>query len=281
MTGGFSSELQTLVGEVTADLEEFRSAAAGAHIGAFIDALSGWYLRRSRRRFQQDPATADAAAAFATLLECLNVLTRVMAPMAPFVTDYVWSLISTAETGDPDSVHLASWPVPVPALIDGQLASQVALARRLAGLGRSARLAGTISVRQRLASAVVAGDQIPGMAAELCAQLAEELNVRAIELRPGSAGEGADLVVRPNLRALGRRLGPDAPAVAAAIDRSDPAALLAGLKSAVAFAVAVDGRPVTLSADDVIVTSLPLAGWAAAAEDGELVALDAAVTAEL
>ena len=133
------SELQTLVRRGHGGPGGVRSAAAGAHIA-----------RLHRRSVELVPApvapqvpagpeaTADAAAAFATLLECLNVLTRVMAPLAPFVTDYVWSLISTAETGDPDSVHLASWPVPVPALIDGQLASQVALARRLAGLGRSA-----------------------------------------------------------------------------------------------------------------------------------------------
>jgi len=275
------SELQSLVGEVTADLEEFRSAAAGAHIADFIDALSNWYLPRSHRRFRQDSATADGAAAFATLQDCLNVLTRVMAPVVPFLTDHVWTLIGAGETDGPDSVHLTSWPLPVPALIDSQLASQVALARRLAGLGRSARSAAAISVRQPLARALVAGDQVTSMGAGLRAQLAEELNVRAVELLPVLDDDGADLVVRPNLRALGRRFGPEARAVAAAIDRSDPAVLLAGLSSAVAFAVAVDGRPVTLSADDVIVTSVPLAGWAAAAEGGETVVLDVATTPEL
>ena len=275
------SELQSLAGQVTADLEVFRSAAAGAQIASFIDALSDWYLPRSRRRFWQDPATADGAAAFATLHECLSVLTRVMAPVAPFLTDYVWPLIHAGAADQPDSVHLTSWPVPVPALIDSELAGQVALVRQLAGLGQSARSAAAIRSRQPLARAVVTGDQVTGLAAELITELADELNVRAVERRPSIDGDGHELVVRPDLRALGRRFGPDARAVAAAIDRADPAALLAGLSSPVAFAVAVDGRPVTVSADDIIVTSLPLAGWAAAADGGATVALDVASTPEL
>jgi isoleucyl-tRNA synthetase len=128
---------------------------------------------------------------------------------------------------------------------------------------------------------VVSGDQVTGLAAELRTQLAEALNVRSVELRADIEADGPGLVVRPNLRALGRRFGPGARDVAAAIDRADPAALLADLSSPVAFAVAVDGRPVTLSADDIIVTSLPLDGWAAAAEGGTTVALDVTSTAEL
>ena len=275
------SELQSLVREVTANLDDFRSAAAGAQIAGFIDALANWYLPRSRRRFRPGPATADGAAAFATLQECLSVLTRVMAPVTPFLTDYMWTLIRAGRAGDPDSVHLTSWPVPVPALIDGQLASQVALARRLAGLGRSARSAAAIGDRQPLARALVTADQVTGIGAELRAQLAEELNVRAVELLPAVDEDGADLVVRPNVRALDRRLGPDAGDVAAAIDQADPAVLLAGLSSPTAFAVAVDGRRVALSADDLIVTRLPLARWAVAAEGGEMVALDVASTPEL
>ncbi len=222
------SELQSLVGTVTADLEEFRSAAAGARIAGFIDALANWYLPRSRRRFRQDSGTADGAAAFVTLKDCLSTLTRVMAPVAPFLTDYVWTLLRAAETGGPDSVHLTSWPDPVPALIDRRLASEVALARRLAGLGRSARSAAGVSVRQPLARALVTGDQVAGLGAELREQLAAELNVRAVELRPANRAAGSD-------------------------------------------------RP----ADDVIMASLPLPGWAAAGEGGETVALDLASSPEL
>ena len=173
LTGGYSASSSCLVGEVTANLEEFRPATAGARIAGFIDALANWYLPRSRRRLRQDPATADGAAAFATLRDCLNVLTRVMAPLAPFLTDYVWTLIRDGETGDPDSVHLTSWPHPEAALIDRQLASQVAVTRRLAGLGCSARSAAGVSVRQPLARALVAGDQAAGIGAELRAQLAD------------------------------------------------------------------------------------------------------------
>src|SRR6202035_4506845 len=92
-------------------VEEFDTAAAGRRLAAFIDDLSNWYVRRSRRRFWDGPGTPDGAAAFATLYQCAETLTRLMAPFAPFVTDYVWNIVRPE--GAPDSVHLASWPVAV------------------------------------------------------------------------------------------------------------------------------------------------------------------------
>ena len=102
------SELHTLVRDVTAALEGFDTASAGRRIAAFTDDLSNWYVRRSRRRFWEGPRTAESSSAFATLYECLETVTRLMAPITPFLTDYVWSALRTA--GAPESVHLASWP---------------------------------------------------------------------------------------------------------------------------------------------------------------------------
>ena len=97
-----------MTADVTAAMEGFDTAAAGRRLAAFIDDVSNWYVRRSRRRFWDGPRTPDGAAAFATLYECVHTLTRLMAPIAPFVTDYVWGVLRTIE--DPDSVHLARWP---------------------------------------------------------------------------------------------------------------------------------------------------------------------------
>ncbi len=87
------SELHAVARDVTAALEEFDTAAAGRRLAAFIDDLSNWYVRRSRRRFWDGPGRAEGAAAFATLYECLETLTRLMAPFVPFLTDYVWGVL--------------------------------------------------------------------------------------------------------------------------------------------------------------------------------------------
>ena len=115
------SELHAVTADVTDALEGFDTAAAGRRLGAFIDDVSNWYVRRSRRRFWEGPATPDSAAAFATLYECLETLTRLMAPIAPFLTDYVWGVLRP--TGGPDSVHLADWPQADQGLIDRQLSA--------------------------------------------------------------------------------------------------------------------------------------------------------------
>ena len=106
------SELHSVLRDVTGYLESFDTAAAGRRIAALIDDLSNWYVRRSRRRFWDGPASPDGAAAFATLYECVRVLTLMMAPITPFLTDYVWGVLRPADAAE--SVHLASWPSPIP-----------------------------------------------------------------------------------------------------------------------------------------------------------------------
>ena len=273
------SELHALVRDATAALDGFDSATAGRRIAAFIDDLSNWYVRRSRRRFWEGPATPDGKAAFATLYTCLETLTRLMAPLAPFVTDYIWGVLRSE--GSPDSVHLATWPAFDAALIDEQLATQMALARRLVELGRSARATEVVRVRQPLARALVGAAGFADLPAELRAQVAEELNVHLLEPLAAVGDELVDYAVKPNFRALGRRFGARTPAVAAAIEAADPARLAAELRSAGTASVVVDGAPVGLDADDVIVTQTPRSGWAVAADGGETVALDVTITPEL
>src|SRR5690348_2122286 len=144
--------LHTLIGEVTAAMEGFDTATAGRRIAAFIDDLSNWYVRRSRRRFWAGPGSADGLAAFATLYECVHTLLLLMAPLTPFLADYLWGVLRPP--GAPDSVHLAAWPEPDPGLLDPELTGQMALARRLTELGRSARASAGIRTRQPLGRAL-------------------------------------------------------------------------------------------------------------------------------
>jgi len=105
------SELHAVVSDVTSVLEAFDTAAAGRRLTTFIDDLSNWYVRRSRRRFWDGPGFADGAAAFATLYECVTTLTLLLAPFVPLCR-FVWGVLRRA--GAPESVHLASWPVADP-----------------------------------------------------------------------------------------------------------------------------------------------------------------------
>jgi len=273
------SELHALVRDVTSDLEALDSAAAGRRIAAFIDDVSNWYVRRSRRRFWEGPGTSAGAAAFATLYECMETVTRLMAPLTPFLTEYVWGVLRAADA--PGSVHLAPWPAADAGLVDERLSGQMALARRLAELGRSARAAAGVRIRQPLTRALVSADGFAGLPAELRAHVAEELNVRFVGELASVGEELVDVAVKPNFRSLGRRFGAATPAVAAAIGAADPAGLAAGLRSSGTAAVLAGGEPVDLLPDDVIVTQTPRSGWAVAAEGGETVALEVTITPEL
>ena len=272
------SELHAVTGDVTGFLEGFDTAAAGRRLAAFIDDLSNWYVRRSRRRFWGGPAAAEGASAFATLYECVTTLTLLMAPFVPFVTDHVWGVLR--RPGAAESVHLASWPAFDPSLIDPVLSGQMALVRRLVELGRSARSGASVRTRQPLRRALIGAADFDGLPSELRAQIAAELNVSRLEVL-GEAGELVDFTVKPNFRALGRRFGPRTPAVAAAVLAIPAADIAAGTLAGRTLAVETSEGPVTIGPDDVIVTQTPRAGWAVATEAGETVAIDITVSPEL
>ena len=272
------SELHATAAEVDEALEQFDSARAGRRLAAFVDDLSNWYVRRSRRRFWGGPWTADGAAAFATLYECLETTTRLLAPFTPFITDYVWDVLAADDA--PDSVHLAGWPVADPAVVDPSLSAHMALVRRLVELGRSARAESGVRTRQPLGRALVAATGWADMPDELQAQVSEELNVASIA--PLSEAEAlVDVAIKPNFRTLGRRFGSRVPSVATAIGAADPTTLAQALRDGGHATVVVDGEDVPIGPDDVVVTETPRAGWSVATDGGETVALDLELTPEL
>jgi isoleucyl-tRNA synthetase len=273
------SELNLVVREVTAALEAFDSAAAGRRIASFVDDVSNWYVRRSRRRFWDGPSTPDGAAAFATLTQALDTLTRLMAPITPFITDYIWAVLR--EDDAPESVHLAAWPEADESLIDTDLAAQVALVRRLVELGRAARASAVVKTRQPLARALVAAPGFAGLPAELRTQIADELNVRAIEPLDASDSSLMHYAVKANFRALGKRFGSGTQPIAAAIAAADAGALAAQLRATGEAQVQVSDQVVSIGPDDVVVTQTPIAGWTVAADGAETVALEVTITPEL
>ncbi|MGQ0630188.1 MAG: isoleucine--tRNA ligase [Sporichthyaceae bacterium] len=267
------SEAHRLAAAVDAALEDFDTQTAGRLLAAYIDDLSNWYVRRSRRRFW-----AGDPAALVTLHECLRVVTLLMAPLTPFITERVWQDLFS--DGLDDSVHLAAWPMVDPALIDDTLAAQMGLTRRLVELGRAARADSGVKTRQPLSRALVGAQGWSRLPAELRDQIAEELNVTRLESLAEAGGELVDYSAKGNFRTLGKRFGKRTPVVAAAIAAADAAALAADLRAGRAATVIVDGEAVSVDADEVILTETPRQGWSVARE-GETVALDLEITPQL
>ena len=254
--------------EVTAALEDFDSLRAGRRLAQCIDDLSNWYVRTSRRRFWDgDPA------ALSTLHECLRVVTLLMAPFTPFVTDEVWNAL----VPDRDSVHLQTWPAGDPAVVDADLSAQMALVRRLVDLGRAARAESKTKTRQPLGRALVSANGWDALPEELRALVAAELNVLTLERL---SGDLVEVSVKANFRALGKRFGKRTQQVADAVHDLDPAVLVRALADGSAT-VTVDGEDHPLTGADVLVTETPREGWAVASSTGETVALDLTLTAEL
>ncbi|MFJ5924153.1 isoleucine--tRNA ligase [Kitasatospora sp. NPDC092948] len=271
------SELHTLVREVDASYEAYDTQRAGKLLSGFVDDLSNWYVRRGRRRFWQGDA-----AALATLHEALETVTRLMAPLTPFITERVWQDLVVPVTPDaPLSVHLSSWPVADETLIDTELSKHMALVRRLVELGRATRAESGVKTRQPLSRALIAAQGWEELPADLRAQIAEELNVSVLESLAEVGGSLVDTSAKANFRALGKRFGKGVQDVAKAVAATDAARLAAELRATGETSVELNGETVALSPDEVIITETPREGWAVANESGATVALDLAITPEL
>ncbi len=272
------SQAQALSAGVDDALENFDTQRAGRLLSTFVDDLSNWYVRRSRRRFWDgDPA------ALATLHEALRVVTLCLAPFTPFITERVWQdLFRTTEQQAPISVHLASWPHADPALVDVALDEQMALVRRLVELGRAARATSSVRTRQPLRRALVSAPGWDDLPDDLRDQVAEELNVLGLESLSQTTTDLVDISIKANFRSLGARFGKQTPLVAATIAATDARGLVGALRATGAVELETEELgPVGIGPDDVVVTETPREGWAVVTEAGESVALDLALDDEL
>ena len=198
----------------------FDTQRAGSLLAAYVDDLSNWYVRRSRRRFW-----AGDPAALATLHECVYVVTLLMAPLTPFITERVWQDMFAATSDElPESVHLASWPRVDGSLVDDELSAQMSLTRRLVELGRAARADAKVRIRQPLRRALVASSAWSRLTDELRQEVADELNVLAVEPLSSAGADLVDFSAKGNFRALGKRFGKQTPVVANAIAAADATA---------------------------------------------------------
>ncbi len=180
------SELNNLVQRVTENLEHYDPTTAGRLVQDFVDDLSNWYVRRSRRRFWRGELDADKLAAYRTLYTCLITVAKLLAPFTPFLAEAVYqNLVRSADAAAPESVHLCEWPEADTALIDERLMADTRLVMRASSLVRAARQKAQMKVRQPLASATafVLTTQQKQALERLADQVVEETNVKELRVK--------------------------------------------------------------------------------------------------
>jgi len=268
------SELNDLVFSVTSLLEKYNPTDAGRRIEEFVDGLSNWYVRRSRRRFWKSENDDDKAWAYVTLYTCLLVLSKLMAPLTPFVADEMFR--NLAPEGTVSSVHLADYPVAKESLIDDKLDRAVRLAMRIASLGRAARSKAGVKVRQPLARAFAnVRPEDRELLPMIESQVLDELNVKALE--PAEDAAVVNVKLRPNLPVLGPKYGKEVGRIRAGLEAADPLEVADLVRAGIPITVG----DFTLEPDEVLVDVEELPGLAVALEGSIAVAIDTELTPEL
>jgi isoleucyl-tRNA synthetase len=266
------SRLHSLVRVSTSQMDALEVWRAGRAIEQFcLEDLSNWYVRRSRDRFWAPGFEPDKRAAFDTLWECLQTVSRLIAPFAPFLAERLWLGLTEAGGGD-ESVHLAAWPELRAELVDEDLEQRMEAVRRVVRLGRAARQRANVKTRQPLARVRVVPPAGEAPQGDFLAIALEELNVKTAEAQePGSLL--SEVRAKARFAALGPRFGKDMKEVAAAIGALSSEAV-ATLERAGQVAVDVRGASHQIRRDEVEVSHTDPEGWILEREGGWSVALD-------
>jgi isoleucyl-tRNA synthetase len=264
------SRLSATVAAVRDGLDGFDATGSGRAVAEYVDELSNWYVRRSRRRFWDgDPA------AFSTLHTALITVAQLLAPFTPFIADEIYDNLDGSEP----SVHLCDFPVA--SARDLRLESDMAIARETVRLGLAARGQAKLKVRQPLHAAVIVATGAEREAIERMAEIVrEELNVRELRF-VSEADELGQIEVKPNYRTLGPRFGKEMPLVAAAVAALDPVHVATALREGRSVAINVGGHDHELSAEDLLVSMKPLEGYQVEREGSHAVALELHVDDDL
>ena len=273
---------ERLIGRVRRGLDNYDVTASGRHIQEFVDELSNWYIRRSRRRYWKSEEDEDKISAYLTLHESLVAVAKLLAPYTPFIAEEMYrNLVCSLDADAVESVHLCDFPQAREELVDEDLLFQMEAVRRVVNMGRAARNKAAIKTRQPLAAAIVVADGRERAALESLEQLVlEELNVKKVEYI-ADAGALTSVVLKPNLQKLGPRFGPRRPQVDAAIAALQSAETLAKLEAGGSIGINVDGQEETLSRDEILVEEVEKEGLSVERQGERAVAIDTVITDDL
>ena len=280
------SEVNSLIATVTEGLESFQPERITREVELFSEYLSNWYVRRSRRRFWKEGllnnsavgSDQDKLSAYATLYEVLLTLTKLLAPVMPFVTESIYQNLTGGQAWSKESVHLEDYPISDESLVDSDLSDRTRLAMRLSSMGRSARSKAGIKVRQPLESLFVhtrtpSESQMLTMVED---QILDELNVKKIV----SVADASDIVsfrIQPNLPVLGPKYGRKIGEIRTLLEEADPEIIRKSVES---------GTPVhigefSLDPSDILITATELDGVSSTTDSGYAVGISSEVSEEL
>lgn len=280
------AELHQLVKEVTDAYETYNVTDATRPIQAFVERLSNWYVRLSRRRFWKSEADVEKLGAYATLYECLVTVSKLIAPAMPFLSEALYrNLVGAVDQTAPESVHLALWPEYKPELINQTMIQEMTLAEKLVSLGRAAREGVNIRVRQPLASVqfVTRNKTESESVKRLSALIQNELNVKQVGLLEG-AGDVVSYTLNPLPSLLGKKFGKDFPVVQKVLREGKVADVTRWAKtllSGVNVTVELNGQSFEVTSTEVEVKQKSAEGYAIAEDGVYLAALDTRLTDEL
>ncbi len=277
------SELNLLVDRVDKGLDGYDVTGAARPLADFVEDLSNWYVRRSRRRFWKSEKDEDKAAAYLTLYECLVTVAKLLAPFTPFIAEEIYrNLVGSVDETAPASVHYSDFPTADHRLIDQQLLDDTRLVMRVVSLGHGARNRAGLKVRQPLAQALVKTrnqDEEKSLR-RLEEQVLDELNVKEVVFI-SEVGQVAEHQISPVPSLLGKKYGPLFPRIREAVAALEAAGLAHRLEREGQVELEVNGQMVTLLPEEVEVRLKAREGYALAEEAGYLVGVSTTLSDEL
>ncbi|MBK6646598.1 MAG: isoleucine--tRNA ligase [Anaerolineales bacterium] len=277
------SELNALVRDVTAAYEDYDVTYATRPVEEFVETLSTWYVRRSRRRFWKNESSSDKQSAYSTLYTALVTVAKLIAPAMPFVAEELYqNLVRSVDETAPESVHLAEWPVVMEEFIDESLNTEMDLVMKLVSLGHSARQKANRKVRQPLAEAAFSVGNNTERAALMknVEVVQDELNVKQVRLLD-AATEAVSHTVKPLPKQLGQKYGNKFPAIQKAILAMNAEEVARTLTSGSPLEVTANGETFQIVSEEVEVKALAKEGFAVAEDGAYVAALVTTLTPEL
>lgn len=278
------AKLNKLIKEVTLGLESYDPTFVSRTIQNFVTKdLSNWYIRRNRRRFWKSGSDIDKLTAYKTLYEALVGITKLITPMAPFISEHIYqNLVCNLDDNAPESVHLTDWPEYDESLIDENLLRDMNALIQVIELGRSARAISKVKVRQPLPEVLVrvsTQEELTGLK-RLEQQIKEELNVKQVKYLDITA-DFVDYNVKPNLPLVGKRLGKLIPVLKSELAKIDGKVIAANVREGKETTIELVGERYDFEPETFLLEAKSPEGYAAAEDGGYLAALNITLTPEL
>ena len=277
------SKLHAFIRDARLALDQFRSDQLMNKFELFLEELSNWYIRRSRRRFWKSEDDSDKQAAYIVLYEVLNNVIKVLAPVLPLITEEIYqNLVRNLDETAPESIHLCDYPIANENKVDTILMDKVDALRRVVEFGRSARNKANLKIRQPLTklSFSVSDDDIADFIMDQQNIILDELNVKSINRVPSEL----DLLrydIKPNLQVLGQKFGKELPAIQSFLAESDGNKILEEIRSKKSYEFDLNGKSVSIGRDDLLFNAESVDGFTASGDDHVTVGLTTKLTKKL